>query len=651
MNTNNFNEELITIEEIITDRYFKIPDYQRGYTWEEEHLKDLRKDIENISNKNHLHFTGTIVVTPIDKYKFEIVDGQQRLTSILILLKEIYNFDKIKYREIIETFIKRGKRGNEKFVLETNEETRIFFYNRIINDEENENPQLKSHQRLLDAKVFFKNWLEEENISVDTILNTVTKKLGFLVFSPNNDKELGIMFEVINNRGKELSELEKIKNYFIYYASIYDKSTLRDSINKRWVNIQKNLNIAGIVSNDDENRFLRNCYIVFYDSSKSKSWYVYNELKIIHSPYLTNEVEIENNVDKIYDFIKFLEQCSQFYSFLFNGGHFEITFQGEEKAAIGTVLKRLRCHSVNASILPLFLATMTRMDQPKNVAEILEIIEKVNFRVYILPKVTSRADSKQGDLFGWAYNFYHGSTSGDSNSKYGNKQIEGDIFQWIKLELIEFAKIHCNEKKFIQSLTIDLDEAEDYYYWSGIRFFLASYEEFLQLQDGHRFNIENILISRLDKGVENNDVLSLEHIWASNNLKIEFGEKHLEKRRLGNFVLMGLSKNIKLKDFSIEEKIRRMNETNLGFFKMKQIRNLEIFYNDSVKFVENTLNYLRKTKNYFRKLSSHINDQRETDMIRFALERWRLPGETFDRFEVVDSFREKQNLQETFFMN
>ncbi|MBK7570056.1 MAG: hypothetical protein IPI31_19785 [Bacteroidetes bacterium] len=60
---------------------------------------------------------------------------------------------------------------------------------------------------------------------IDIICNVVTKRLGFIFYTPKYDKEIGIMFEVINNRGKELSELEKIKNYFIYYATIFDKNS------------------------------------------------------------------------------------------------------------------------------------------------------------------------------------------------------------------------------------------------------------------------------------------------------------------------------------------------------------------------------------------------------------------------------------------
>jgi len=63
MATENIVSSLLTIEEIVEDKLFKIPDYQRGYSWEKEDLQDLLKDILHISSKEHKHYTGTLVIT------------------------------------------------------------------------------------------------------------------------------------------------------------------------------------------------------------------------------------------------------------------------------------------------------------------------------------------------------------------------------------------------------------------------------------------------------------------------------------------------------------------------------------------------------------------------------------------------------------
>lgn len=83
--------QLLNLEEIFKDHFFLIPDYQRGFSWEIEQLEDLKKDIKNLVSKNHMYYTGTIVgALTEDNNHYKIVDGQQRLTSLVILLNCIY---------------------------------------------------------------------------------------------------------------------------------------------------------------------------------------------------------------------------------------------------------------------------------------------------------------------------------------------------------------------------------------------------------------------------------------------------------------------------------------------------------------------------------------------------------------------------------
>lgn len=96
--------ELLTISKIFNEAIFRIPDYQRGYSWEESHLKDFWNDIDQL-DANKSHYTGVLTLeeTPESawvrwdedawiirsrKYRpYYIVDGQQRLTTIIILIQ------------------------------------------------------------------------------------------------------------------------------------------------------------------------------------------------------------------------------------------------------------------------------------------------------------------------------------------------------------------------------------------------------------------------------------------------------------------------------------------------------------------------------------------------------------------------------------
>lgn len=94
--------EFFTFDDLLQKRFFEIPNYQRAYSWLSKQREDLFKDISKIldwKDKERHHFLATIVcLNKRDQYKnvgtdeyrkYEVVDGQQRLTTLIILLKSI----------------------------------------------------------------------------------------------------------------------------------------------------------------------------------------------------------------------------------------------------------------------------------------------------------------------------------------------------------------------------------------------------------------------------------------------------------------------------------------------------------------------------------------------------------------------------------
>ena len=81
--------EPVTIQDKnLSDFNFKVPLYQREYSWELEQVSDLFYDIEN-SGVNNEHFLGSILLHAKDENTREIIDGQQRLTTIFLILYSI----------------------------------------------------------------------------------------------------------------------------------------------------------------------------------------------------------------------------------------------------------------------------------------------------------------------------------------------------------------------------------------------------------------------------------------------------------------------------------------------------------------------------------------------------------------------------------
>src|SRR3954453_20417861 len=89
---------LITIQELFGSRAFRIPSYQRGYSWERRQWDDLLEDLDVLPIHKD-HFAGQVVLQPTDEHLvdtegaqhrlFDVVDGQQRLTTLVLLMEAI----------------------------------------------------------------------------------------------------------------------------------------------------------------------------------------------------------------------------------------------------------------------------------------------------------------------------------------------------------------------------------------------------------------------------------------------------------------------------------------------------------------------------------------------------------------------------------
>ena len=92
--------KLYTLNEVLHDRLFRVPPYQRGYSWTEKERRDLFEDLQTLRElRRDEHFMATLVFRDTGKHEtiggtdrlriYDVVDGQQRLTSLVILLKAI----------------------------------------------------------------------------------------------------------------------------------------------------------------------------------------------------------------------------------------------------------------------------------------------------------------------------------------------------------------------------------------------------------------------------------------------------------------------------------------------------------------------------------------------------------------------------------
>jgi hypothetical protein len=614
-NQETIKYQLTSIEDLFQEGKcaFRIPDFQRGYSWESKERKDLMEDIEYAieSKFSYKHFTGTIVTSLNERYTkekkwpvYDIVDGQQRLTTLLLILSEIFRqLEQLGPNEEINRlkriFISEeiGVGQSIRKLYAGRDQDQLFKAILLSGNHKGIEIDTKSDQNLKNASVEISTWLA--SVDIRDVKKCILENLGFLHYSPVSSKELGIMFEVINNRGKGLSQLEKIKNYLFYYSEKNQLSDLKETIINSWPNILSRLNKVGHVSNDEENSFLRNCWIVAIDTNKTKSAHVYEQLKQRWKP------DSKEDWKSLQSFVTFLESASLHYYKIFNDG---ADSNGEK-----IWLNRLRHHPQIASVLPVLLAIFEKIERKDHRADLFELIEKLNFRYYV-SGIANRSDSGQGELFGIAHGLYNYA---------GEHGDDGVIdFHWMKKKLVYFIQRRANDNTFLRQLIVDEDEPKDFYKWNGLKFFLGSYEEKLRNDQKESFDISKALASR-NKTMPN-DFFHREHIWAiGDHSKIsDHDAPNINKRRLGNFIILKETINIKISTAPPEKKVD-------DYFKFKNqepntwmIRELKNFFEEAKEKELSEERWKRLTKRFWTETYQKFLDIRETKLLRFALKRW-----------------------------
>lgn len=291
----------LSLQELFNDRIFRVPDYQRGYAWERPQVQEFLDDL-SLLDLSRRHYTGTIVLRQISDstkedsggrryHEAHIVDGQQRLTTIVLLLNEVAAaLDNCEgSRTLAEgtrnSYVEAvGLDKQPLYKLTLNEDVDRFFKTSVLPAGTGiEGAPVKSAQRLLDAKKQIAAYLDEAEGHADreqwlrNLRRKVTSQLQFSLYEVERESEVGIIFEVMNDRGKPLSDLEKVKNYLLYTASSLSlkdprhADELAKSVNHAWADLLTRMMKADLGSPADEDQLLRAHWFVHYDP-RSRHW-------------------------------------------------------------------------------------------------------------------------------------------------------------------------------------------------------------------------------------------------------------------------------------------------------------------------------------------------------------------------------------------
>ncbi|MBL0702514.1 MAG: DUF262 domain-containing protein [Sulfurospirillum sp.] len=252
------------------DRIFNIPKYQRTYAWKDENLEYFLEDLLNQRGEKS-YFLGTLLFHQKNnrgEYEvIDVVDGQQRLTTIMIFMKSIIQIlqNKNSTKVTSKTFSRYIYDG-ENYKLELENEDNSFLQNAILNDNGASIQETPSQKRLMEAKIYFHKELSSLNIDLLERLIEILINSDVILYIVDKISDATQIFELLNDRGRKLTSLEGVKSFLMYRIGCLD---LKDDGEQAINSIQDNFSaIYRLIEKNSisENDLLRYHTIAFENS-------------------------------------------------------------------------------------------------------------------------------------------------------------------------------------------------------------------------------------------------------------------------------------------------------------------------------------------------------------------------------------------------
>ncbi|RVY22613.1 DUF262 domain-containing protein [Helicobacter pylori] len=546
--------ELLDLDGVIEKGVFEIPSYQRGYAWQERQLKDFWNDLEHVSKLgDKFHYMHSLTLRELENEfessAFEIIDGQQRLATSLILLgllaKITQNKDP-KYDSMnLEPILSYKYYGlNEAFGAIMGEEKDL------------ERFQTSFYAKnLIEAYAFFKEKISDTPIeALEKMFDTLIKKMLFSVVGLNDNRiDPFSSFETINNRGKDLSTLELFKNrlHFVAHKICDGKKLekLQNEINDTYTRIYYDLRHF---KDDHLEGFLKH-FVAYYYGEKGDFKKRLLEMEFNAHKRYTDNTNFNDEYEKIDDLLFYLSYSSKVWNFLHTLDEKAITliFNDNKKLEIEITpktrillekMRRLNALSDNA-FLPLLLSLFTIQlvgkganKQPYTTQELeglLEYLERFGFLIYgVAGKNTAK-----NEWIELAFEAFRAFRYGEENIAIEKlPTLEKSFFNRQGNSALELLEENIHSKK----------NTEKWYQWGkALNYLLYEYElhhnpETTLNFDSSIESIEHILPQNPDQGYS-----AKEKSWAKN--------PHIV-HALGNLLLIAKNANSSLSNKPFEEK-------------------------------------------------------------------------------------------------
>ena len=377
---NLLDTSTVSLSDIIGNgKVYKVPSYQRDYSWKQDHWEDLWTDILTILNGDSIHYMGSVVLQNKGDKRYSVIDGQQRLSTLtLIVLATIKvienlvsrNIDKESNQERISLLTKKflGDKDPGSLTysakLELNENNNSFFQTHLMVFRKPMNEKtLKDSDRLLwQAYNFFLEKTAthfqkcEKGEELANFLNKqVAERMMFIQIVVEDELSAYTVFETLNSRGVNLTVTDLLKNFLFSLSTAVDLDHVKD----KW---RKIIETVGL---DNFPVFLRHYWI-----SKSK---------LIRQEYLFRAIkEVVKTSPQVIYLLDELEKNAQLYNALSNSSDTFWIGQREQRRRV----KEIELFKEKQA-LPLLLASYNSLSVDE-FTKVLRVVSVITFRYTVI---------------------------------------------------------------------------------------------------------------------------------------------------------------------------------------------------------------------------------------------------------------------------
>ena len=547
--------ELQNLATIFNNRVFRIPDYQRGYAWGEPQLIDFWDDLDRLDADRN-HYTGQLTLEKVRDADWKlwtdetwlidgkgyrsyyVVDGQQRLTTAIILIKCLLDCipedGQLAFSEKsdhVKQYLFQAAGISKAFIFgyQRDNPSYEYFKTQVLGlpSIQYEGVETTYTANLLCARDFFRTKLENAtNDNLERWFKSLTQRFVFNVYELVEDLDVFVVFETMNNRGKKLSNLELLKNCLIYLSTLLptadaERLALRKDINDAWKTVFEFLGREKGAPLDDDD-FLWAHWAMYFTYTRDEA----GELqKFLLTTHFTVQNVITSNVTAaiLQEYVASIQNSARRW--------YEIHFPHRATSLAENVRRGLEKHDRlgRGAFDPLIMAALQTSNDEGEITELLRAAERFIFVVNRLCR--SRADTGDNEFYRLAHELFK------------REKTIGEAIQAIN----ERTSRHFSKEKAITEMRELFRYEQGFYSWSGLRHFLFEYEQDLKekaVRAEGKIDWNEFVRAKRDH-------VTIEHIYPQTAKLDEwrsFADRNEEERlallnSLGNLLALSQSRN------------------------------------------------------------------------------------------------------------